>query len=227
MPRTRWTCKGRIMNRIAILVLILIVAALATLLVYRVETRTAAGLYPSQVRREPEAALQQVETLIRMARDGAAAADQARETLTTVIESDPTSLTALEARLRLVELEQALGNNEAAAYLILDTVRAHPGSEETPRLIFDLGLLFAGPLDRPDEAREAFERVVNLYPNHDLAPEAAIRLTRICLEIGTPDQADHISGLRKFSRSNPDHPLAEEALLLDIYNTDHQESDHE
>jgi len=215
------------MNRVAISVLVLIVAALAILLLYRVETRQATGLDPSEVRREPETALQQVEALIRQARDGAAAAEQARDTLTTVIESDPTSLVALEARLLLVELEQALGNVEIAANLLLDAVRAHPGSEKTPRMLFDLGLLLAGPLDRPGEAREIFERVVTLYPNHSHAAEAMLRLARIRMAINTPDRADHTSGLREFSRANPGHPLADEALLLDSRMTDHQETDHE
>lgn len=202
------------MNRIAILILILIVAALAILLLYRSETVTMEGLDPSEVRRQPETALLQVDTLILQARDGMAAAVQARETLNTIIDDGTDPASTLEARQRLVELEQLLGNDAAASDALLDAIQAHPGSEETPRLLFDLGLLLAGSLDRPDEAREMFKRVVFLYPDHPLTPEAMIRLTRIRMAINIHGRAFFLSDLSRFSRSNPNHPLVDEALFL-------------
>jgi len=215
------------MNRIAILILVLIVVALAILLLYRAEPGVTDSYDPAEVRRQPESALQQVDTLILQARVGAAASEQARVTLSTIIDNDPGSAQALQARQRLVELEQVLGNDAAAGDALLDAIQAHPGSDDTPQLLYDLGLLLAGPLDRPDEARVIFRRVVHLYPDHTLTPEATLRLARIRMAADTLDPAGQVSDLREFSRANPDHPLADEALLLASQMTAHQEADHE
>lgn len=167
------------MNRIAILLIVLIVAILAVLLLHRAQTGAADSLHPAEVRRQPEAALQQIDSLIEQAGQGLAAAEQTRHTVAAIIDNDPGSAEALSARLRLVQLERLLGNDEAARDALLDAVMAHPGSAETPRLLFDLGLLLAGPQDSPAEAAEIFSRVIDLYPNHPLTPEAAIRLALI------------------------------------------------
>jgi hypothetical protein len=202
------------MNRIALLLLVLLVAALAILLFFRSGTGTAAGPAPMMVRRQPDAALAEVKTLLHGVRDGAVAAEQARKLLQTIMDEgiDPDS--SLEARRRLAELEQLLGNHTAAGEALLDAIQAHPGHEATPELLFELGLLLDGPLDRPDEAREVFTRVAHLYPGHALAPEATIRLARICMAVDSGGRIDPFSDVREFSLAHPNHPLTDEAMFL-------------
>jgi TolA-binding protein len=192
------------MNRIATILLVLMVAALAVLLFFRTGPGPSPDIDPSTVYTQPETVLQHVERLINQARDGATAAEQARHTLNSIIENDPVSEQALSARLRLVDLEQSLGNHTAAGVALLDAIQAHPGSGTTPQLIMDLGLLLAGPLDRPDEAQEVFERLVLLYPGHALAPEAAVRLARIRMTGDPRNQQQH---WQQFSETYPNSPL--------------------
>ncbi len=202
------------MNRIAILLLILLVAALATLLFFRSDTSSTSGLDPLEIHRQPEAALEKVNTLLHRVRDGEAAAEQARDLLSTIIDDGISPDSALEARRRLVELEQLLGNDTAAGDALLDAIQAHPGHETTPGLLFDLGLLLEGPLDRPVEAAEIFKRVAHLYPDSALAPEATIRLARIRMAICTGSRIDPLSDVREFILTHPNHPLADEACFL-------------
>lgn len=212
------------MNRIAIVLLILLVTALAILLAYRTETGSSSDHAAVDVRRQPAAALEDVRTLLQRVQDGATAARQSRELLNTIIESGISADSTLDARRCLAELEQLLGNDTAAADALLDAIQAHPGHETTPDLLFGLGLLLAGPLDRPGEAGEMFTRVVNLYPAHDLAPEAAIRLARIRIQTDTCSRAAQLSDLHDLLRTNPGHPLADEArLLVDQFPTEHAE----
>jgi TolA-binding protein len=121
---------------------------------------------------EPTAPQDATDDLIVRALDGAEAADQARALLGRNIDRAPSSPEALAARLRLLDLELGLGHYEAARDVLLDAVRAHPGDEAVPRLLFRLAMLLQGPLDRPDEARECLSRVSGLYPDHPLAAEA-------------------------------------------------------
>lgn len=174
------------MNRIAALLLFLMVAALAILLITRSTTGPSDILDQTNVRRHPEAALENVDTLLHRVRDGVTASEQARKLLNTIIDdrSDPES--TLDARLRLVELEQSLGNHAAAGAALLDAIQAHPGSAAIPRLLIDLGLLLHGPLDRPAEAAEVLNKVVLLYPDHPLADEALLLADQVATEL-----ADH------------------------------------
>jgi hypothetical protein len=215
------------MNRAAILILVLAVALLSVLVFHRARPRTLSDLDPDAVRRQPEAALRHVDSLIGQARSGADAAEQARETLALIIRDGTDPALTQAARHRLLELERVLGHNEEASHVLLDTIQAHPGSEQIPQLLFDLGLLLAGPLELPEESIEIFERIPSLYPDHPLAPESVIRVALIRGSADTPDKEGSVSDLREFAGANPDHPLADEALLLVSQLTAPRETDHE
>jgi len=151
------------MSRMTIPLLVLILSALAVLLFLRIDSGPSA---------EPAT----VEQLIQQARQGRTAADEARRRLGGIIDEAPGAESTLAARRQLADLERSQDNHQDALDVLLDTIMAHPGDSTIPRLLHETGLLLAGPLERPSEAAALFKRVVDLYPEHPLAPEAQVRL---------------------------------------------------
>ncbi len=151
------------MNRMTIPLLVLILSALAVLLFLRIDGGPAA---------DPPS----MEQLIQQALQGRTAADKARQRLGSIIDEAPNAGSTLAARRQLADLEHSLDNHQAALDVLLDAMMAHPGDSNVPQLLHEAGLLLAGPLERPTEAAALFKRVVDLYPEHPLVPEAQVRL---------------------------------------------------
>jgi len=190
------------MNRIALIALALIVAALALLLVYRAPAGPATGL-------------EQADRLIGQAVAGTAAAEEARTLLKTIIDdriSDPAAV--LQARLRLVALERQIGRHQEAATALGEALGSHPDTPQAPRLLLELGAMHHRRLKRPAEALQTYRRLVALYPESAEAPEALVRSALLARQLEQDTASADAAALLDFSRRRPDHPLADEALLL-------------
>lgn len=164
------------MNRIAALLIVLLITALGLLLYVRSRPRALPVLDTAEMVARPHAALDRAEALVEQARLGVSAATRARVILETVAGSGSGTDESLRARLLLVELERLQGHDQAAADALLHAIQGHPDSEAAPRLLCEMALLLQDRLDRPTEARETLRRVYHLYPDSPFAAEAR-RLT--------------------------------------------------
>ena len=190
------------MNRIALVALVLIVAALALLLVYR----SPAG---------PSTGLERADQLIGQAVAGVAAAEEARTLLNTMInDRHADQFAVLDARLRLVALEQQLGRYQSASTALSETLGSHPDTPRASRLLMELGNMQHRHLGRPTEALQTYRRLVALYPESEEAPEALVRSALLARQLELDTASDDAAALLDFSRGRPNHPLADEALLL-------------
>lgn len=202
------------MNRIATILLVLMVAALAVLLFFRTGPGPVTGFGTADVARQPETALQTTETLLQQVRDGMTAAEQAREMLNTIIDTATDPVVILEARRRLAALEQELGNHQTARELLSAALGSDPESPQAPRLLMELGAISHRQLDQPAQALVTYRRLLSLYPDSDEAPEALIRSARLSRQLERDTCEEDIHDLRTLSQRRPEHPLADEALFL-------------
>jgi outer membrane protein assembly factor BamD len=91
-----------------------------------------------------------------------------------------------------------------------------PGWNKTPEALFNIGLINEDE-ESYDEAIDAYERLVNRYPNCSYAAEAAYRSSKcLCLQVKRAkyDEGSYrtaMASLAAFRRDYPEHPGNEEA----------------
>ncbi|HWG43732.1 MAG TPA: tetratricopeptide repeat protein [Gemmataceae bacterium] len=114
------------------------------------------------------------------------------------------------AYLELGDLEALAGRIDEALAWYGRLIREWPRTPLVIEAQFNLGLLHTRRSDRA-AARQAFYRVVDRAPAHELAPLAYWRIGRIYLDEGDPQQA--LSPLRRALRSGPGSPTHAAAAI--------------
>ncbi len=136
----------------------------------------------------------------------------ARRTLRDVVRTYPHHPLTPVAFLELGDLESLMGHADEALSWYTRLVREWPRSQLVIEGQYNLGLVRCRQGDRPG-ARQAFYRVIDRAPAHELAPLAYWRVGRIYLDEGDAEQA--LSPLRRALRSGPG-TAAQAAAVLTI-----------
>ncbi|MBS1766867.1 MAG: tetratricopeptide repeat protein [Acidobacteria bacterium] len=139
---------------------------------------------------------------------------EAMDTWTQLVQTAPKSDYAPQALLQMAQYQASIGKVDAAMPL-LDKLKADYLSTRwaAPGLLLR-GQILAGKAKGPDDLKEAiaeFNRVLDLFPASDAAPQALVELGRAALVSGDPNRA--LGYLTEAYRAHPDAPVAPAAML--------------